>query len=482
MRRADSSPATSSVARPSNDGGGRSFYERLFGSLLFPAYERWVKGQPTGRMLAEYERNQWLPREALRALAAEKLAALVAFAWREVPHLERKWRAAGVEAPEDVTLESLTALPLADKDEIRDNYQDSIAESFRGKTMSKATGGSTGVPFRFEFTAESDARRNAVMWRGYRWAGADLGRRTLFLWGTGADPGTAAGLKERLYHRVYNRRMLNSFELSTENVGDYLAEIDAWRPQVLVGYVTPLYEVAQWILARRAGAGRHERTAGDPGIARPRSLVTGAEPLFEFQRETIEAAFGAPVFNTYGCREFMLVASECEARQGLHVNADHLVVETVDDDGRPVRGEPGHVVVTDLHNYGMPFVRYRNGDMATLGERVCECGRSLPIMESVDGRRLDAIKTRSGRRLPGEFFPHMFKDYAEVRQFQVVQESLDELVVKLVTDAPEPQALAERLAAMVREALHGEIAVRMELAEDIPLTESGKRRVTISHV
>ena len=201
----------------------------------------------------------------------------------------------------------------------------------------------------------------------------------------------------------------------------YADAIDDYRPQVIVGYVGPLVRLAQWLL----DTGRR--------VAAPRSIIGAAESLHEFQREIIERAFGCPAYNTYGCREFMLIASECERREGLHVNADHLVVELQRHPGAPVT-EPGEVVITDLFNYGMPFVRYLNGDVATASDHVCSCGRGLPLLQRVDGRLLDAIRTPAGHLLPGEFFPHMLKDVPGLRRFQLVQHRLDRLELALVCD------------------------------------------------
>src|SRR5690606_25431630 len=144
----------------------------------------------------------------------------------------------------------------------------------------------------------------------------------------------------------------------------------------------------------------------------PRSVIVGAEKLYPFQRKLIEEAFAAPVFETYGSREFMLIAAECDRHEGLHLTSEHLLVEILDEDGRPTpAGEAGNVVITDLYNFGMPFIRYANGDRAIAGWSKCSCGRGLPLLRQVTGRRLDVLHSPDGRRIPGEFFPHCLKDF-----------------------------------------------------------------------
>src|SRR5258708_28519072 len=124
----------------------------------------------------------------------------------------------------------------------------------------------------------------------------------------------------------------------------------------------------------------------------------------------------------------MLLGAECDRHTGLHLPTEHLLVEVLADDGRPTHdGEEGNVVVTDLYNYGMPFVRYANGDRAIAGWGACSCGRGLPLLKRVVGRRLDILTTPDGRMIPGELFLHVLRDFPSVQRFQVVQERSDQI-------------------------------------------------------
>src|SRR4029077_12302961 len=165
-------------------------------------------------------------------------------------------------------------------------------------------------------------------------------------------------------------------------------------------YTNPLYEFARYI--QREGL----------STVSPRSIIVGAEKLYPFQRSLIEEVFRAPVFETYGSREFMLIGAECDRHAGLHLSMENLLVEILDDDGSPTpAGQEGNVVITDLFNYGMPFVRYVNGDRAVAGFDLCPCGRGLPLLKKVVGRQLDVLETLDGRKVPGEFFPHLLKEF-----------------------------------------------------------------------
>ncbi|SEV94064.1 phenylacetate--CoA ligase family protein [Luteibacter sp. 329MFSha] len=446
-------------------------YETLLRHVLWPAYEGGLRRRETPRHMHRYERDQWLAPAEVRALQFERLKRLLEWCWREVPYYRRRWTQAGI-VPGDIrSLDDYAHLPVLTKADIRDNAEDIKATSLKDALGYKATGGSTGEPLRFGFTRESNDRRVAVMWRGYGWAGSRMGRRTLFLWGGAVgQPSVAHRMKDRVYNAVFARRLLDSFHMSESTMADYADAIDDYRPEVVVGYVGPLVRLAEWLLAN----GRQ--------VHRPASIIGAAEALHPFQREIIEKAFGAPAFNTYGCREFMLIASECEHRQGLHVNSDHLLVETLDADGMPIHAGSGEVAITDLFNYGMPFIRYVNGDMATHATDACPCGRGLPLLASVDGRKLDAIRTPAGHVLPGEFFPHMLKDVPGLARFQLVQRRLDRLDLSIVRGRGFEDASLDYIRREVSRVLGDSAELHCHFVDDIPLTRSGKLRVTVSEL
>jgi phenylacetate-CoA ligase len=446
-------------------------YETLLRHALWPAYEGGLRRRGTPRHMRRYEHDQWLSPKEIQALQFERLKRLLDWCYREVPYYRRRWDAEGI-APRDIRgMEDYARLPVLTKADIRENLEDLKATPLKGSLAYKATGGSTGEPLRFGYTRESNDRRVAVMWRGYGWAGSRMGRRTLFLWGGAVgDPTAAHRFKDRVYNAVFARKVLNSFRMTEANLAEYADAIDAYRPEVIVSYVGPLVRLAEWMLA----TGRR--------VARPASIIGAAEALHPFQREIVERAFGAPAYNTYGCREFMLIASECGHREGLHVNADHLVVETLDAGGAPTRSASGEVAITDLFNYGMPFVRYVNGDMATHSPARCACGRGLPMLASVDGRKLDAIRTRAGHVLPGEFFPHMLKDVPGLTRFQLVQRSLERLDLSIVRGRDFEDASLDYIRREVAKVLGDSTELHCHFVDDIPLTRSGKLRVTVSEL
>jgi phenylacetate-CoA ligase len=275
-------------------------------------------------------------------------------------------------------------------------------------------------------------------------------------------------IKLDLHHRFDRQQVISCFEFTPDQMRRHVERWNAYRPEVVVAYTNPLYELARFVDAERLS------------LRPPRSIIVGAEKLHDFQRAELERVFRAPVFETYGSREFMLIGAECERHEGLHLSQENLLVEILDDDGQPTPpGEEGNVVITDLFNYGLPFVRYVNGDRALAGFSTCSCGRGLPLLRKVTGRQLDTLDTPDGRKIPGEFFPHLLKDYPAIRRFQVVQESLDEIVIKLVVDGGFTLVEREQLLAEIRRTTGPATTVRLTPVDHIPLTKAGKHRVVV---
>src|SRR5581483_6709536 len=210
-----------------------------------------------------------------------------------------------------------------------------------------------------------------------------------------------------------------------------------------------------------------------------------AERLFPEDRARLEQAFGPAVFETYGCREVMLIGTECDAHDGLHVSAENLIVEVVvtEQNGsqRPAaRGETGEIVLTDLHNYGMPFIRYANGDLAIAGKAErCACGRTLPRLAAVDGRSAETLRDGQGNRVGGLVFNLIFSVLAQtVRQFQAVQHKDGSITLKLVPTSALDATAREHIRKNCAQYLKG-VEIKTEIVSEIPVSRSGKRQVVI---
>jgi phenylacetate-CoA ligase len=318
---------------------------------MIRVFETGLKRRRTFNYWSQLEASQWLSPPQIAEGRLTALRGLARYAEATCRYYRDQWATMSLRAEQLDGLDAFQRWPILERETVRNEAAALRSEAPGLKRIAKATGGSSGVPLQFDLDSGSYERRMAGTFRAYAWAGAGPGTRQLHLWGTSPTrQPRAARAKTFLYDRLYNRKTLSAFELSDEATPRFLRELTAWRPQVIVAYTNALYAFARSL---------KERGLVPPA---PRSIVVGAEKLHPFQRELIEAVFRAPIFETYGSREFMLMAAQCERREGLHVTAENLIVEVVDDNGRAVPpGVEGRVVVTDLFNYAMPFSAMRTG-------------------------------------------------------------------------------------------------------------------------
>ena len=446
-------------------------YGQLYRHLLLPLFDGVVKGRRTMTHWRDAEQTQWWSRGQLEELQLHSLRSLLKHAEQTCPYYGADWSARGLDAARLQSLSDLAAWPLLTRDMIR-QFRLKLRTTAPVKRMTKATGGSSGEPLQFDLDSGSNDRRTAMTHRGYGWAGAAPGTKQLFIWGTAVGNVPAwKRIKMDLHHRFDRHLILSCFEFTPDRMRRHFERMNRYRADVIVAYTNPLYEFARFL----------KREGLTP--AKPKSIVVGAEKLHDFQRELIEEVFRAPIFETYGSREFMLIGAECDRHTGLHLSMENLLVEILNEDGSPTpHGEEGNVVITDLFNYGMPFVRYVNGDRAVAGFDMCPCGRGLPLLKKVTGRRLDTLETPDGRKIPGEFFPHLIKEFPAVRRFQVVQEKLELITVKLVVDGGLTLAEREQLLSEVRKCTGAQVDIRLQMVDDIPLTNAGKLKVVVNAV
>jgi phenylacetate-coenzyme A ligase PaaK-like adenylate-forming protein len=438
-------------------------YSRLLESVLLPTYDR-ARGRRYIERRNFLEHSQWWSAERIRDLQWTELKKLLTHVFASVPYLRHKYRAAGIALEDLRGWDDFRRLPPLTRAEVNAHGPDLCSTAFNDKLLPHATGGSTGAPTRFYRTYESYDWRTAAKDRAYSWAGWGLGRRAIYLWG--ASVGSVSrrqGWKTRAYEAVQRQLIVNTFSQSDELWNEVHSRALKFRPVLVVGYVSSLEEFAAYL--RRTNR-------AIPGLS---CAIAAAEPLFDETRRRIEQGLGVPLFNTYGSREFMSIAAECENRDGLHVHAENLVVETRDQNAH----RPSEILITDLHNYGMPFVRYESGDLGTVADAPCRCGRGLPLLNRIEGRVLDALRTADGRTVPGEFFPHLLKEIPELAHYRVEQKSIDRLVISAVLTRP----LSDRSETLLRREI-GKVfgpgtVCELRPVTQIPRLSSGKRRITV---
>jgi phenylacetate-CoA ligase len=265
---------------------------------------------------------------------------------------------------------------------------------------------------------------------------------------------------------MLNSRLLSAFDMSEPALRGYVAAIARYRPQKMYGYASSLFLLARYF--------RQHHHAAPPDLA---AVFPTAEPLFDFQRATIQESLGVRVGVEYGSRDGGLAALECPAG-GLHTFAEGMVVEIKDPDlsGR------GEIVVTNLDSLCFPIIRYRTGDIGSVDPTPCPCGRALPKLKAVEGRRTDFLVTPGGRVLHALAAIYILREHAAVQEFHVVQDALDHLEIQIVTT----RALTKSEEGAIRQRFSGlmgsEVSVDLQQVPQISRTRSGKFRYVESRV
>jgi phenylacetate-CoA ligase len=436
-------------------------HPQLVNRVLFPLHER-LKGKRTHARLRELEQTEWLSPEALRDLQFRRLKQHLEFAYREVPYYGRLLDAHQLPPSRVTSFEDFARIPCLTKDLIREHF--SHLQPHRTKLRHAArvsTGGSTGRPVTVLVDRERMAFADAARLRAHRWFGADMGTREVVLWGSSLEL-TKQDTARTIRDRFINSRLLSAFDLGATSLARYARIIQRYRPGKLYGYASALYLLASYL--RQIG--------WTPPGGWPRAIFTTAEPLFDFQRATIEAVFGCPVAVEYGCREVGLIAAECPAG-GLHIAAEGVVLETLAN---------GELVVTHVDSFAMPLIRYRTGDVGVLEPAPCTCGRGLPRLKSVEGRRTDFLITAGGRVMHALAVIYILREIPYVREFQVIQERLDRVTVKIVPGPGFSDADQAAVTSGIEHLFDHTVSVDVELADAIARPPSGKHRYVISDV
>jgi phenylacetate-CoA ligase len=401
------------------DLGDRA-YSAMF-QTLYPVWEQAIRRRATLGHLASLEKTQWLSPSERSKEEGRSLKRLLSYAGTHVPYYREVFRERGFDPRGVRSRDDLASLPLLTRDIVRERYEDLVDPAHRGKNLKKGTSGSTGTPLKFEYSRSSECWRQAVKMRGYSWAGYRPGQKTFYYWA--AVSSAAPSLKIRIDRVLRRETFFDSMRQDEASRRAALDVLRSTRPEVIVCYTQSCAQFARWIVDRGL------RDWDDIPV------ICGAEAVLLADRVVLAKAFGRGIFETYGSRETMLMAAECEAHAGMHLSEENLILELAKD-GRPVElGEAGDVVVTDLHNFGMPMIRYVNGDVATFarGGR-CPCGRGLARLECVDGRRADTMVDKEGNAVPGIVFHVLFSDARMelIKQFQAVQSATGEVVLKVV--------------------------------------------------
>ena len=444
-----------------------SLYTRLASSVLFPLHER-AKSHSSVALRRELERSQWLSDADIADLQAANLRDFIQHIARDVPYYRDLFVRESIDPVSIRTAADLARLPFLTKPLIRE-HGGALRSQSAGTLIKYNTGGSTGEPLVFWMGSGRVSHDVAAKWRATRWWGVDIGDIEVVLWGSPIEIGRQDRLKA-LRDRAFRSYLLPAFAMGDEQMDSHLARIVQLRPRMMFGYASALD-----LLSHHAA----RRGVRLDGLGTRVVFATG-ETLYPEQRENISRTFGAPVANGYGARDAGFVAHECPSG-GMHLSAEHVIVEIVDANGQPAApGELGEIVVTHLGTGDFPFVRYRTGDMAALSGEACPCGRGLPLLAKVSGRSTDFIVTPTGVRMHALALIYEVRDKPGVRAFKFIQEADLSIELQLVRGPEFNDSVAEQIRAGLAARLGDGAKLALHWVDEIPPENSGKYRYVVS--
>ena len=434
--------------------------------LLLPAHERML-GRETLPYLRQLEKTQWWSHDRLVDFQHRKLRRLLGHAIDKCPFYRRRIEQSGID-PNRATLDTLSGLSTLTKGDIRQHADEMMDHSVRGGLHPYTTGGSTGEPLRFKIDRARQAADQAARIRSRRWFGIDVGEREVYLWGAPVELDGQDILK-RLRDRITNQRLLSAFNMTPARMSRYLAEIQRFDPVHVFGYPS---SIAQLV--------RHARDAGLP-MRNPslRAVFTTGEVFSQADRAIIEEFVRVPVADGYGSREAGFIAHQCPFGS-YHVTMESLIVELLDAAGQPVTGDaPGEVTVTHLDALGMPFIRYRTGDMARPARTACDCGRGLRSLEIIEGRSTDMLRTADGGFAHALSVIYVLRDEPGIRQFKVLQRTNLDLDVTIAAGDVFDAERRRHVCRSLQRQIGDDVAVRLHMVREIEPDPSGKYRYVV---
>ncbi len=423
------------------------------------AYNMYRKGISYRSQLSKTAALLNAPRADILAFQNEQLEKLLRHAYHTTPYYRELFKTESL---------PISQVPPLEKKNIREQLERLCSEAFpQEQRIKNATGGSTGEPLTFYQDRNYWNQRNLSVYYFDRWAGWDFGEPQLIIWGALADLEGDEHWKYQLNNFWRNHYWLNGFHLTDATMRTTFHQMDRSHPQTILTYPSSLYQFARFIF--------------ENGL-KPRwdlkGIISSAEMLHSHYRDLAETVFSTKVYNRYGGREVGLIAMECKEGR-MHINCRDIYLEI---DSPDPYTEPGDILITQLNNYAMPFIRYRIGDIGRLSDEACSCGNQLPVLAELLGRSTATFRTRTGTLIHAGYFTQQFYNVRGVAQFQLIQETLKHCVLKVVINSQWTKEARRYMVQKIQGALGADVIVTVKFVKEIPLPTSGKREFTISKV
>lgn len=439
----------------------------MYSSLYQFIIKNLYPGKTVRQNLQEMEHTEWLSRSEIEDIQFKKTKKILNYAYDNIPFYRKLYQREDIHPNDINNFKDFQALPFITRGDIKTHRKDFIPTGYKGRVFEGRTSGSTDSPMEFVMDWPSVWSAFAFNARSRGWYGVQPGDKRAFVTALQAEYNHWP-LKERLVSKVKRYRYLNVVTMTEPKMQKFAEMLLKWQPAMIRAYPSSLAVFAHYL-----------KDHGITGI-RPKLVEVTAEKATPAQRALFEEVFEAKVADHYASLEIYSYAYQCPDG-GLHVNEErHL--ELVKDNKPVDPGQMGEVVVTALDQFAMPFIRYKNGDIAISGSNGCPCGRGIPILNEVVGRNFDLLVNPEGKVVHWSGFLVIMLQSKEVRQFQVYQPDRNNLEVRLVCKDNIDKSHQGNIRNRIQSLFGPSMNISIRLQDKIEMTESGKRRTIISKV
>ena len=424
-----------------------------------------------------FDKNQWLSEEALNQYQSAKLRQIITHAYHNVPYYQKLFKENNI-IPSDIqTVKDLKNIPFLTKDLLRRNFSPLVArDAKKYRAVLLSTSGTTGGKLNFYTDKPSNVLEFVYYWRFWNWAGYKLGD-------------TFAELTAEFFvffrknintlysfNRFSRRLVVNSLLISRTYLDGFISVFRKFKPLFLKGMPSNLYMLALVLNEKR-----------NHGISF-QGIFSQGENLPQYQRDFIEKVFSSRVFDSYGHMERTAAISQCPLG-AYHIHSDYGITE-LEDPHLPVGQEDNkdscvkEIIGTSLYNLSMPLIRYRTGDLINLNRspQRCSCGRGFPTIASIAGRNTDTIITPDRRAVTALYT--VFDRIPEIVMGQIIQEDIDQLLVKIVSASEDADGTDRILMEKIRNFVGTAMNIKIEhvTIHEIQKDNLGKFKVVISNI
>ncbi len=424
----------------------------------------------TGKTVCEYYnlycKTQWYSEEEMEAFQLAKLRVLIKHCYENVPYYRKLINSRKIDINNIHSISVLEQFPILTKEIIQQNYTDFIPlnnNKIKG-VKTKQTGGTTGnILFN-----RVDAKTRSSTWGGYKrytdWMGYKSNEKVLVLMGGHVKKTSYyEKFKSQVNSFLTNETYVDIYDTSEQTVNQIISLLESNNFSHIRSYPQFLFSIAQHMNALNKSL-------------HIKSISSTAEPVMSEHRDLFRQVFNAEVFDQYGCGEIGGIAYECDRHNGLHIAGERAIIEVNDKN---------ELLITDLDNFTMPFIRYWNADQAIISNEKCSCGRQGKIIKQIMGRTCDYIIGINGQYLHWAYFWHLIFDSniaskRNLQKFQIVQNSSDTLTIRLVSDI-----ISEEESSFIFNDIQkrvGQMNITIKYEKEIENTKTGKYRPVINNI